>query len=203
MKSKIIGTVAFLLLLVGGASASPESLSMLQSSQSDDVQETIAELENRIAGLEARVSSLESAASQESSATIAPEAETTHVLKGSVSFVLITNDSIQEGIACSGRDAVSTSTDYSGFREGTSITIYDGNNTVLATGGLQAGTTVHETTKLETGREVTFTRCVFMFEVTDLPDSDFYEISIAPLEGRGTYSREDLEERDWTITLRG
>lgn len=75
---------------------------------------------------------------------------------------------------------------YNDLRDGTSVSVSDGAGTLLATGHLKDG--------LQKMTGVTFN-----FTVSELPDADFYKVSIG---GRGElpYSKSDLESAGWSVS---
>ncbi|NJK63834.1 MAG: hypothetical protein HC921_15110 [Synechococcaceae cyanobacterium SM2_3_1] len=91
----------------------------------------------------------------------------------------------ERGRPCRGSDS------HSRINEGTSVVIRDRNNTIIAKSELQAGKMV----ELQTGYLV----CQFPFEVTGLPDQDFYEVEVSGGGGQSTFSKEELEESRWSV----
>ena len=82
---------------------------------------------------------------------------------------------------------------YSDMSEGATVTVRDGEGNVAATSSLSAGTNPGNS-----GAEVIIV-CGFGFTV-DVPDEDFYSFEVGS-RGAVTYSREDLESKDWKVEL--
>lgn len=81
---------------------------------------------------------------------------------------------------------------YGDIREGAQVRVEDAGGAVIGTGSLGDGV----------GRG-TFGRsrkCGFVFEVENLPKSDFYSIEVTN-RGGISYSHEELETRDWEVSL--
>jgi hypothetical protein len=93
----------------------------------------------------------------------------------------------ERGRPCRGSDG------HSRIHEGTSVVIRDRNNTIIAKSELQTGKMV----ELQTG----YLACQFPFEVSGLPDQTFYEVEVSGGGGERTFSKEELEESDWSVEL--
>lgn len=86
------------------------------------------------------------------------------------------------GDTCRGGDG------YDDIRSGMSVTLRDGEGSVIGTTSLSVGRTEEPRT------------CIFEFAFTDVPEAEFYAIE-AGRRGELTYSAEDLEEQSWTVGL--
>jgi serine/threonine-protein kinase len=77
---------------------------------------------------------------------------------------------------------------YDDLQAGAQVRVKDASGTVIGTGSLKGGSSIG-------GR-----KCVFLFEVENLPQSDFYSIEVTH-RGGISYSYEELEARDWKVSL--
>jgi hypothetical protein len=191
----MFGFVALLGALLVGVLVPTASLPALQGS--NDIEATVAALENRVTGLEARMTVIEKRVAGQGAQ--APEGAAsggaTYTLRGS--FTVYVGGSKRDhpkGQPCtSGRE---------GITAGARITIYDGRGQVLATTEVQTGEIQHDLPITgETDEEYAFPVCVLPFEV-GLPNSDFYEFTAEGMGGSLTYSRAELEEQGWVLKLR-
>jgi hypothetical protein len=198
LKIKMAGLLVSVGLFAGGLLVAPYTQNALQSPGDVDLQATLSAFENRIAGLESRVSELEAQSSETAEPSMAPTTPptATHTLTGSLTITLATGKYFAEGEGCSGNSAIDQPEDLSGFRTGTRITISDASGKVVATGAFSQGTTSYS----GSGQSIK-TLCIFTFEVPNIPDSDFYNIAIDGFEGSVNLSKQELEERNWTLTL--
>jgi hypothetical protein len=107
-----------------------------------------------------------------------------HTLQGSIDVIesLPLKDANSTGAACTGLGG------YSDINAGTSVVVRDQSGKVLATGSLDAGKIV----SLET--------CEFAFSVQSVPDADFYQVEVSR-RGNMTYSKSDLDKRNWKVSL--
>lgn len=72
---------------------------------------------------------------------------------------------------------------YEDMTRGASVTVYDSSGKVIGTAGLLPG--------VRKGEQPVF-RCEWAFEVTDLPESDFYQVEVSH-RGRSTVQRDGME----------
>ena len=77
---------------------------------------------------------------------------------------------------------------YDDIRIGLPVVIRDGNGTIIAKD------------ELWNGKTAGWNKCVFPFYVFNVTDADFYEISVGN-RGSVVYSRDDLQQNDWHVTL--
>jgi hypothetical protein len=97
-------------------------------------------------------------------------------------FTLI-DSGFSSGKVCSGDGG------YSDIDFGSNVTVYDGSGKVLATGILGIGIGSSSS------------RCVFPVEISEkVPSKDFYAIEVTR-RGKVTYSKAQLEEKDWEVSL--
>jgi hypothetical protein len=78
---------------------------------------------------------------------------------------------------------------YSDIARGMGLTLKDGEGKILATTRLGSGEATDDRQE-----------CVFDFTFTDVPDAEFYVLE-SSRRGEQTYSIEDLEAADWTLSL--
>ena len=76
---------------------------------------------------------------------------------------------------------------YSDIHEGTNVTVRDEAGKILATGALQRG-------------HYEADGCVYDFEVSDLPDTKFYQVEVSH-RGEITYSEDELNASGWNVAL--
>jgi len=81
---------------------------------------------------------------------------------------------------------------YSDIQGGMSITIKNGTGAIIGTGSTESGQ------RAKGG--YASVHCIFEFTVDNLPRSDFYSISIGR-RGESNFSFEELQKRNWTISL--
>lgn len=107
-----------------------------------------------------------------------------HTLEGSMEVIesLPLEDANSIGAPCTGLGG------FDDLRRGTTVMVKDENGKVLAVG------------KLEGGLVVALETCRFTFKVANIPDADFYQIEVSH-RGALTYSRGDLDKRDWKVEL--
>ncbi|MGD8485137.1 MAG: hypothetical protein PVH07_00735, partial [Chloroflexota bacterium] len=104
-----------------------------------------------------------------------------HKLAGA--FVLVDNDTtFKKGKVCRGRGG------YDDIRGGMPVTVRDADGMLLGVGSL------------EPGERQSRHKCYFFFQVEDLPEADFYEITMGS-RGKLAYSFAELEDRDWIVTV--
>lgn len=77
---------------------------------------------------------------------------------------------------------------YGDIVEGLGVVVRDSQGEIIANGDLGKG------------KPLTATFCEFSFEVTDIPESDFYEVSVGR-RGSVVYRRSELEDDDWHLSL--
>lgn len=80
---------------------------------------------------------------------------------------------------------------YGDIASGTSVTVRDQAGTIIATGQLYSGT--YNSKPLAKA-------CTFAFLVPAIPDAPFYTVEVSH-RGPLTYSRADLESREWKVDL--
>ena len=76
---------------------------------------------------------------------------------------------------------------YDDIRAGALVVVRDGGGETLATSSLDDG-------------EESGGACVFSFEVTDVPDADFYEVEVSHRGGL-TWSQQELDDEGWDVAL--
>jgi hypothetical protein len=74
--------------------------------------------------------------------------------------------------------------------KGSNIVVKDGKGSVIATTALPSGT-------LGTGR---FKPCLFSFTISDLPDADFYVVTIGR-RGGPTFKHSELKAANWSMDM--
>lgn len=77
---------------------------------------------------------------------------------------------------------------YGDIREGLGVVVRDSQGAIIANGDLGEG------------KPLSTTLCEFSFEVTNIPESDFYEVSVGR-RGSVVYQRSELESQDWHLSL--
>ena len=77
---------------------------------------------------------------------------------------------------------------YSDIRSGLAVTVRDSAGRTLATGRLSPGT------------RASLSRCIFEFEVWDIPQSDFYSFEVGR-RGELTYSHREMETSGWDVSF--
>lgn len=139
-------------------------------------------------------SSTTTPASSPSSTTSTTESSAEHKLTGTFT---VKDDDITDddkigprtaGGVCSGGII---SSGYSDLDSNTSVVVRDGDGKILANGHLTFGKWV---------KDSIWWTCQFGIEVDGIPDADFYAIEVGR-RGEQVYSRADLDERNWTLTL--
>ena len=75
---------------------------------------------------------------------------------------------------------------YDDITVGLDVTVRDAHGTIIAAD------------ELWTGNPIGFRQCVFPFQVTHVPDSDFYQVSVGR-RGSLIYSRDELDLKEWKI----
>ena len=82
------------------------------------------------------------------------------------------------------------------IRAGAEVTVKDGADNTLAFGRLDPG--IVELVVVRGAKNPKY--CVFSFELTDVPEADFYSIEVG---GRGdlSYSYDELEAMGWTVAF--
>lgn len=144
----------------------------------DNLQDRVSALETRVATLEAQVTTSPTSPRDSTLHTISGKI----VLTGSIGF---TNHEIDaSGTTCSGAGG------YSDIHPGADVIVQDGAGTTIALGRLGEG----EWDRTE-GNNGT---CTISFSVGDVPDTDFYTITIGNRDGL-LMSRSDLEAVGWTL----
>lgn len=105
-----------------------------------------------------------------------------HTVKGLVVLYDTKYRLLKENVPCEGEDG------YDDMTNGGSVTIRSGKGETLGTGDLKGGlvTASHG--------------CGFVFEVPEVPDSDFYRIAVGH-RGDIEFSRSDLAEQGWIASL--
>ena len=76
---------------------------------------------------------------------------------------------------------------YKDIQEGMSVVVKDGNRNIIGMGRLGPGKRTHKVS------------CEFTYQITDLPETKFYVISVGR-RGEMTFSLEDLRERGFKIS---
>jgi hypothetical protein len=94
----------------------------------------------------------------------------------------LTDTSASFGGVCSGSGG------YSDIRLGTNVVLRDGDGKLLATGSLGAG------------ERSNATRCVFIFNLRNVPEVPFYTIEVGS-RGDLSYSLEEMIATGWSIDL--
>jgi len=90
----------------------------------------------------------------------------------------------------------STCSSYRGeLKAGTQVVVRDGDGSTLGVGSLQSGSPGEAVGS--TGRSY---ECVFEFYVNGADSSDYYQFVVGGIQGP-TYSREEMEARDWQVGL--
>jgi hypothetical protein len=88
------------------------------------------------------------------------------------------------GSTCSGNGG------YSDLKAGTDVKVTDRGGEILGTSALGPG------------RIVSSGECDFLFDFDELPDSDFYVVTLGSgTRGELSYSRKEMVELDWTVSL--
>ena len=77
---------------------------------------------------------------------------------------------------------------YGDIDEGLDVVLRNGQGEIIANGNLGRGKPLAET------------ECEFPFELSNIPESDFYEVSVGR-RGSTVYSRSELEGRNWHLIL--
>ncbi|MCA1823035.1 MAG: hypothetical protein LC640_01960 [Frankia sp.] len=101
-------------------------------------------------------------------------------------FTIYTSDftSAQLGQSCRGANV---SYGYADIEDGTNVIVEDGGGEVIGTGELSGGV-------------VDPLGCKFDWEVTDLPDTSSYSITVSH-RGALHYTRSELEDHDWVVSI--
>ncbi|MGH8984726.1 MAG: hypothetical protein ACRDY6_12755 [Acidimicrobiia bacterium] len=111
------------------------------------------------------------------------------VLSGTLTVEGITNTAMTR---CDG----SEHRGYDDLVAGAPVVVHDGNGSTIATGELRDGQPVEQRDSLP----IDFTDCEFRFRMADVPDAEFYTVEVSH-RGEVTYSRSELEDEDWRVTL--
>lgn len=77
---------------------------------------------------------------------------------------------------------------YGDVAQGLDVIVRDGQGEIIANGDLGKG------------KPLTATSCEFPLKVTDIPESDFYEVSVGR-RGSTVYRRSELENQAWYLEL--
>lgn len=85
--------------------------------------------------------------------------------------------------------------DSAAVEPGSSVTVEDEDGSIIGTGRVSPGRF------LKSGDYSSSAPCEFAFTVTDLPDVEFYAVAISGVAGEQTYSKADLEARNWRLEL--
>jgi len=122
-------------------------------------------------------------------ATVAPTATDSHTLSGT--FTLTDGAGSYragwtEGDPCSGSGG------YADIRAGTQVVVTDGTGNVLAKSELGSGS------GLKGEIQDMVLSCKFNFDVSSVPKSDFYKVSVGH-RGELTYSYAEMQQNAWTV----
>lgn len=145
----------------------------------DDVQDA------RILVLESRVNALETQVAAAPGAQLTPTPAGDHTITGKVTIRQSTDGNYnftQLPVGCRGAGG------FADLQEGADVWVYDAGETLIAKGTIGASEYVRSE------------GCVLSFTVTDVPDSDFYQLKINTRDAP-VYSMAEMEEMDWTVSL--
>lgn len=120
---------------------------------------------------------------------IRDDAPDTQTLTGSFTLTGSSNIS-RDGASCSGTGG------YDDIRGGLGVVVKDAAGKTIATGQLGPGVAMQT---LDTGA-ITLYDCRFPITLTDVPESDFYEIEVGR-RGSLSYSQEQMEAAGWNVAL--
>lgn len=96
-------------------------------------------------------------------------------------FTLLADEFGGSSSSCSGTGG------YGDISQGTDVVVRDEGSEIIGTSSLGPG-------------DRSGGSCTFSFEVEELPPADFYSIEVGD-RGELTYSREDLDEMEWSVFL--
>lgn len=128
-----------------------------------------------------------------------------HKITGTFTLLKIVEE--RSGGSCSGEGG------YSDIDEGQQVVVKDAEGRTLAKGNLGAGRLVgfpeatsgnDEDTDSDPDRsaadDLDFSYCQFKFTVEDVPEADFYAVSVGR-RGELTYSYAEMKKRDWKVSF--
>lgn len=122
----------------------------------------------------------------EKEAKAAVTVPTSHTITGTMT--LIDSSGWTSGEECYGTGG------YDDIGEGSSVTIRDGRDAIIATGSLGGGTGG------EAYLDDSTVSCNLSFSVADVPDVDFYQIEVSH-RGALSYSKADMVSKGWSVDL--
>ena len=180
-----IGFLVGLALLVSVVVLAPVGAPPTDAAQDDEALQTaVADLQTRVAVLESLV-----VAPTDPTPGIAATPSVGRTLRGSVP--------VETGVARTTGKPCTSPRGFEDIATGTEVVVRDQEGRAIGRGALRSGRAVGD----RDPRDVVGTRqCEFGFEIAQLPDADFYSVSIGR-RGEVTYSREDLERMGWVLSL--
>lgn len=139
-----------------------------------------AELEARVSALETQVAEISVSLTPTVESFAQSESVATHTIAIELLLIGTDNWTIKSG-SCTGEGG------YDDLRIGASITVMDGDGSIIGTGWIESATRIG-------------TFCQFVGTVADVPEVDFYQFKVSH-RGAPSYSLSEMKANDWTVSL--